>query len=296
MLDLNYLAELAERHRDDLGSRVRDFDVGGVQFEFDRMPAVMGVVNMSRDSWYRESVVTSTTAAVARGRVLSAQGASIIDLGAESTLPQAERVGEDSQISQLVPVVEELASEGVVTSVETYSVEVARACLRAGARVLNLTGTTEDREVFELAAEYDSAVIVCFVEGRNVREVAEIREEPDPIPFLIEHFEPRLEIAEEVGLDRVFVDPGLGFYYGNLGDGSERVRRQIEIFLNTFRLNRLGYPVCHALPHAFDFFQEEVRSAEPMFAVLAALGGCGLFRTHEVPKVKAVLETLAVID
>ena len=75
---------------------------------------------------------------------------------------------------------------------------------------------------------------------------------------------------------------------------AERVRHQMRVFLNTFRLRTLGFPVCHALPHAFEFFGEEVRSAEPFFAVLAALGKTDLFRTHEVPRIKAVLDTMKV--
>ena len=66
----------------------------------------------------------------------------------------------------------------------------------------------------------------------------------------------------------------------------------MRTFLHTFRLRTLGFPVCHALPHAFECFGEEVRCAEPFFAVTAALGKTDLFRTHEVPRVKAVLETL----
>jgi hypothetical protein len=70
----------------------------------------------------------------------------------------------------------------------------------------------------------------------------------------------------------------------------------MKVFLNTFRLRTLGFPICHALPHAFECFREEVRSAEPFFAVLAALGKTDLFRTHEVPKVRAVLDTLAIYE
>jgi hypothetical protein len=86
----------------------------------------------------------------------------------------------------------------------------------------------------------------------------------------------------------------MGFYYRNLQDSATRVRHQMRVFLNTFRLRALGFPVCHALPHAFEYFGEEVRSAEPFFAVLAALGKTDLFRTHEVPRTRAVLQTLGI--
>ncbi len=66
----------------------------------------------------------------------------------------------------------------------------------------------------------------------------------------------------------------------------------MQVFLNSFRLRSLGFPICQALPHGFEFFGEEVRCAEPFFAVLAALGKTDLFRTHEVPRIRAVLETL----
>ena len=107
-----------------------------------------------------------------------------------------------------------------------------------------------------------------------------------------EYFAKQIGIATRNGVEKIFIDPGLGFYYRNLQDSAVRVRHQMNIFLNTFRLRALGFPVCHALPHAFEFFREEVRCAEPFFAVLAALGKTDLFRTHEVSRVRAVLETM----
>ena len=110
--------------------------------------------------------------------------------------------------------------------------------------------------------------------------------------MMAEYFSKQIEIATAVGLGKIFIDPGMGFYYRNLQDSSVRVRHQMKVFLNTFRLRALGFPICHALPHAFEFFGEEVRCAEPFFAVLAALGKTDLFRTHEVPRIRAVLDTL----
>ena len=107
-----------------------------------------------------------------------------------------------------------------------------------------------------------------------------------------DYFSKQIETARHCGLEKIFIDPGLGFYYRNLQDSNVRVRHQMTVFLNTFRLRTLGFPVCHALPHAFEFFRDEVRCAEPFFAVLAALGKTDLFRTHEVSRVRAVLETL----
>jgi dihydropteroate synthase len=112
--------------------------------------------------------------------------------------------------------------------------------------------------------------------------------------MMYEHFARQIEVALRNGVGRILIDPGLGFYYRNLQDSAVRVRHQMTVFLNTFRLRTLGYPICHALPHAFEYFGEEVRCAELFFAVLAALGKTDLFRTHEVPRIKAVLDTMRV--
>jgi len=141
MLGLKDLAAIAAKHATDLDAVVRPFDIAGqVSFPSAR-PAVMGVINLSADSWYRESICTSIESAVERGSELRAQGADIIDIGAESTLGQALRVGAAEQRQRLLPVIGQLASQGIIVSAETYDAEVAEACLEAGAKVLNLTGT-----------------------------------------------------------------------------------------------------------------------------------------------------------
>jgi dihydropteroate synthase len=292
MLSLEHLASLLEQHPADAQARVEEFAIAGRFFPFNARPAVMGVINLSPDSWYRESVCLTVDRALQRGRVLQAQGADIIDLGAESTLVQAARADATLQKSRLLPAVRGLRQAGALVSVETYSLAVARTALKAGANVLNLTGTVDTLEMFRLAADHEAAVIICYVQGDHVRAVGDFDLSGDPIPAMMDYFRRQIELASRVNLRRIFLDPGLGFYYRNLQDSATRVRHQMSVFLNTFRLRALGYPVCHALPHAFEFFGEEVRCAEPFFCLLAALGKTDLFRTHEVPRIKAVLDTL----
>ena len=294
VLNLQNISELLEKNRAAASVRVREFSIGGKPFAFNSQPAVMGVVNLSADSWYRESVCLTAESAIRRGTVLAAQGADIIDVGAESTLAHAARVDAAAQNSKLIPVIKELRAEKVLVSVETHSPAVTRASLEAGANVLNLTGNDRSDELFKMVAAHDAAVIICFVQGRNVREAGDYDLSADPVPMLRDYFSRQIETAQRNGVAKIFIDPGLGFYYRNLQDSAVRVRHQMQVFLNTFRLRELGFPVCHALPHAFEFFGDEVRCAEPFFAVLAALGKTDLFRTHEVPRIQAVLDTLKV--
>ncbi len=295
MLDLATLAALHEAHREAASSPVADFALGNHRFDFQKQSYLMGVVNLSADSWYRESVALSAEAAIGRGRVLQAQGAAIIDVGAESSLAHAARVDGPNQVSALVPVVRELAAAGICVSVETYHPSVTTACLKAGAKVLNLTGTTQSDEIFREAADFEAGVIICFVQGDNVREVDDLDLGRDPMATLYEFFARQIDAATNAGVSRIWIDPGLGFYYRNLQDSSTRIRHQMQIFLNSFRLRKLGWPVCQALPHAFECFEEEVRTAEPFFAVLALLGQANLLRTHEVAKVRGVLRALELV-
>ena len=294
MLTLEHLAELVEKNRSAVQARVREFALAGRHFTFNSHPAIMGVVNLSPDSWYRESVCLTADAAIRRGTTLRAQGADIIDIGAESTLAHAARAEDAAQKNRLLPVLEALRAADILVSVETYQPSVARACLEAGTNVLNLTGTDRAEEVFRMVAAHGAAAIICYVQGPNVREVGDFDFSADPVAMMYEHFARQIEIAMKNGVEKIFIDPGLGFYYRNLQDSAMRVRHQMTVFLNTFRLRALGFPVCHALPHAFEYFGEEVRCAEPFFAVLAALGKTDLFRTHEVPRTKAVLDTLEI--
>jgi len=297
MLDLHHFAALTQGYPNALQSSVTPFSLRGKHFAHWPEVPLMGVVNLSRDSWYRESVSMSAEAAVRRGIRLAAEGASLIDLGAESSLLNAALVDDKSQISALVPVVTQLAEAGVLVSVESYHPSVTEACLKAGSAVINLTAAKNTEAFYRLAAEHDAGIVICYIQNAdNVRSVGDFNHIADHTAALYEYFARETEKATQVGASRIWIDPGLGFYYKNLTDSASRVRYQIETFLNTFRLRALGWPVCQALPHAFEFFEEEVRSAEPFFGVMALLGKTDLIRTHEVSKLRGVIGAMSTIQ
>ena len=296
MLDLGRLAQFVGDHPDVLTAQVRPFEVRGEEFGHWPTPAIMGVVNLSADSWYRESVVLTVDAAVRRGRRLAVEGAAIVDVGAESTILDAMRVDASTQTSMLTPVVRQLSEAGIVVSAETYHPEVTRACLEAGAGVVNLTAAADTETFYRLAAEHEAAVIICYLHNAdNVREASEFELVADHTARLYEYFARETQKAEDCGVTRMWIDPGLGFYYKNLLDSAERVRYQVDTFINASRLRTLGWPVCQALPHAFEYFEDEVRTAEPFFGTLAVLSRTDLLRTHEVAKVRGVVEAMSVL-
>jgi len=298
VITLADLAALQNAHGDSWASPVAPVVLDGPHGSVvigDGPVTLMGCVNLSRDSTYRESVATSPADAVRMGRIQAAQGAAVIDLGAESSNATAARVSADHQVARLVPAVKGLAAEAVV-SVETYEPAVARACLEAGARILNMTGREHEDEMLELAAEHDAAVVLCFGETANVREIADVPPDADPVPVLLDHFAPRITHARMLGVQKVVIDPGMGFYYGNLVDPMTRARHQARVLTQTFRLRPLGVPVCNAVPHSYDLFGDEFRKAEGFYAVFATLGGTHLVRTHEAAHLRVVLRGLAELQ
>lgn len=291
MINLAALAELAREHESDLAAPVTPLQLGSRTIDTDERPVLMSVINLSRDSSYRESIAVSTASAVRKARVQSASGADIVDVGAESTRATAARADLAEQQALLTPVVEQLTADGIPVSVEAYREPVARAGLKAGACLLNLTGSDDDDRMFTLAAEHQATVVLCHVLGPNARALTDDAVDPDPIPRMLDTFGKRIDRARELGVPSLAIDPGLGFGF-HLDDQRARARHQATALLHTFRLRRLGVPVCHALPHAFDVFEDQYRSGEGFFAVLAHLGGTGIYRTHEVPLVRSVLDAL----
>jgi len=289
MISLEALSTLFQNHSTALKTPIARLEFDGKLFS---RPALMATVNLSRDSTYRESIAISTEAAIRKSRVYFAQGADLIDIGAESSTAKAARVNAQDQIRALVPVIEQLSADGIPVSAETYEPEVVKACLQAGAKVLNFTGNEYEAEILDLASEFNATVVMCYVGGANVREITDLNLDADPIPALAAYFEMRIESALSHGVSNIVIDPGMGFYYGNLVDPLTRVKHQTNVILNSFRLRELGYPICQALPHAFDLFEDEFRTAESFFAVIASLGGVNLLRTHEIARVRPVLQAM----
>ena len=300
MLTLAEIYEIYDKYKDDYNTQIEEFSIGNKKFNFNSQTSILGIINLSQDSWYKQTISYTPEQAIRRGKVLTLQGADIIDIGTESTVKTAARVDELKQTSQLLPILKTFSQEGVLTSVETYYPEVARECLKAGANVINFLGTEHSEEIYQAVADFDAAIIICYVEGKHARDVGEFdfTSGRDMINVLYDYFEKEIEIATKIGVRKIFVDPALTVGYTNLyyqDNTSNRIRYQIETLLNAFRFRKLGFPVFNQIPTAIEIFGEEFRSAQVFTAVFAALGKNDMVRTHEVAKVKALLETMSCL-
>lgn len=291
MLDFATLAPLLAAHDRALHHPVRSFSIGDRAVDFERERLVMGVLNLSPDSWH--SVCRTEAEAFTFIDQLTRDGVDIIDIGAESTMPDTDRVDAAGQIERLGPVVDYAVAAGALVSVESYLPEVLEAAGRRGAQVFNVTGTAGYDDIFALARRFEATVVLCYMNAEHSRATEALGGLDDWIPRQEAYFRALLGQAEAAGVPRVIVDPGLGFYYRDLSDPEVKARWHIETLVQTFRLKALGVPLLNITPVAPGVFDDAVyRVAEPFYAVLGFLGGAHVLRTHEVEAVARIRHAL----
>ncbi len=199
----------------------------------------MGIVNVTPDSFSDGGRFVHADAAVAHGLELVRQGADMLDVGGESTRPGSAPTPLDEELRRVVPVVAALVKEaGVPISVDTSKAEVARACLEAGAHVINdVTGLTGDPNMPLVARGFAAGVIVMHMQGTP----ATMQLAPtyhDVVGDLFQYFSERLQSLTEAGIDRgaIALDPGIGF-------GKTR-EHNITLLARLSKFTDLGRPIC----------------------------------------------------
>ncbi|GAA2943059.1 dihydropteroate synthase [Streptomyces enissocaesilis] len=204
--------------------------------EWDRC-AVMGVVNVTPDSFSDGGRWFDTTAAVKRGLTLVAEGADLIDVGGESTRPGASRVDADEELKRVIPVVRGLASEGVTVSVDTMRAAVAEQAVAAGAALVNdVSGGLADPAMIPAVAAAGAPFVVMhwrgFSEQMNSRAVY-----ADVVGEVVSELHARVEavIAGGIAPERIVVDPGLGF--------AKQAEHDLALVAHLADLRALGHPL-----------------------------------------------------
>jgi dihydropteroate synthase len=200
-------------------------------------PLVMGVVNVTPDSFSDGGRFDTTDAAIAHGLLLHEQGADILDIGGESTRPGATRPLVAEELDRVVPVIRALAADGVAVSVDTMRHEVAEAALQAGAVLVNdVSGGLADPQILAVAAGHGAAYVAMHWRAHS-RVMQQLASYDDVLVEVRTELSQRLDAATAAGLDpaRLVIDPGLGFAK-TAGHNWELLRRLPE-------LETLGVPI-----------------------------------------------------
>ncbi len=205
----------------------------------DRRPLVMGIVNVTPDSFSDEGRYADPDAAVAKGLELIRQGADILDIGGESTRPGALPVPLEEELRRVVPVIQALARQTAVPlSVDTSKAEVARASLDEGAQAINdVTALTGDPAMAGVIRQSKAGVILMHMKGTP----GTMQQDPqyeDPVEEISRFFEERLVFAQNAGiaLDRLALDPGIGF--------GKTSAHNLEILARLEEFQRFRRPIC----------------------------------------------------
>jgi dihydropteroate synthase len=255
-----------------------------------RRPLLMGVVNVTPDSFSDGGELPTIEAAVAHGRRLAAEGADIVDVGGESTRPGAEPVGVAQELDRVLPVVRTLVDDGLVVSIDTMKAEVAEAAVTAGASIINDVGGMGDAGMRAVAAGCDAGVVVMHMLGtpRTMQDDPRYRDVVDDISrFLATRCE--TVVAEGVDPGRLVVDPGIGF--------GKTVEHNLEIIDRLADFAALGYPVLVGASRK-RFLGVITGSERPAdrdgasaaVAACAVMRGAMVIRTHDVARTREAVQ------
>jgi dihydropteroate synthase len=260
-------------------------------------PVVMGILNVTPDSFSDGGKYTDVDAAVRHGIDLYRAGADIVDVGGESTRPGAERVDAETEIARVVPVIAELARAGVPLSIDTTRAAVALAALEAGASVINdVSGGLADRGMAGVAAEVGCPWILMHWRGHS-RHMTELAVYRDVVSEVRDELLERVDeaTAAGVGESQIILDPGLGF--AKTAEHNWALSAHLDVLVD------LGYPVLFAAsrktylgrllagPGGAPRAVEDREAATLATSVLAVAAGAWGVRVHDVT---ATADALAV--
>ena len=264
--------------------------IGNKIFEPSEKTYVMGILNVTPDSFSDGGSYTSIDKAMEQTEKMIQQGADIIDVGGESTRPGHVQIGDEEEIKRVVPVIREIKKKfDIPVSIDTYKSVVAKAALEAGADLLNdIWGFRYDEKMAELAAEYDMPV--CLMHNRDNLDYDDFMED------VKKDLQISLDIAEKYGVkkENIMLDPGVGF--GKTYEQNLMVMNHLEEIVD------MGYPVLlgtsrkSVIGLTLDLPVDEREEGTLATSVLGAIKGCQFVRVHDVEKnVRALKMTDAIL-
>ncbi|AGT30530.1 dihydropteroate synthase [Geobacillus genomosp. 3] len=257
-------------------TRSRVLKCRGYEFDLDKKTLIMGIVNVTPDSFSDGGRFYEVERAVEHAKRLVAEGADIIDVGGESTRPGAEQVPLDEELRRVIPAVKAIANEvNVPISVDTYKAEVARQAIEAGAHIINdVWGAKADPDMARVAASYEVPIILMH----NRHDMAY----RDLISDMIADLEESIRIVKQAGVkeENIILDPGVGF--------AKTLEHNLEVMRRLDEFAALGYPLLlgtsrkRFIGHVLDVPVEERVEGTGATVCLGIAKGAHIVRVHDV--------------
>lgn len=203
-------------------------------------PHIMGILNVTPDSFSDGGQYNEVAQAIAHAKQMIADGATVIDVGGESTRPGASAVAIEEEIRRVVPVVTEVAKLNVVISIDTSAPEVMRAAVQAGAHIWNDVRALSRPNALQTAAELDIPVIIMHMRGEPTT-MNNLDQYDNVTQDVIIELQQRVNDALHAGVrsENIMIDPGFGF--------AKNAQQNLQLLNEFYRLTELGYPILSAL-------------------------------------------------
>ncbi len=273
----------------DVKPTVRTVKCRDKQLVIGKKTLIMGILNITPDSFSDGGRFNSLDAAVARAEEMVRQGADLIDIGGESTRPGYVPVSNEEEISRIVPVIEAVSQTvDVPISVDTYKAEVAEAALKAGAHIINdIWGLKHDQKMAATAAQYGAAVVLMH----NRKEARYDELMSDVAADLRES----IRLAHEAGIadDQIILDPGIGF--------AKTIQDNYQVMNHLSEIAALGYPVLLGTSRksmiwkTLDLPTDQIVEGTIATVVMGLLQGCSIMRVHDVEEVSKACRLMDAI-
>ncbi|KEH97529.1 dihydropteroate synthase [Clostridium massiliodielmoense] len=264
--------------------------IGNKTFELGKETYIMGILNVTPDSFSDGGKFNDIERAIKHAKEMINEGASIIDIGGESTRPNHIPVDEEQEIKRVVPIIKALSQEiEVPISIDTYKGRVAELAIKAGASLINdVWGFKKDKNIAKVAAKYD--VSCCLMHNRNNKNYNNFMED------VLCDLQESIDIALKAGVkkENIMIDPGFGF--------AKTPEHNLQIMNELEKLHKLGYPILlgtsrkSTIGLVLDLPVNERVEGTIATTVVGIMKGCDFVRVHDVKEnLRAAVMTDAII-
>jgi dihydropteroate synthase len=259
-------------------------------------PQVMGILNLTPDSFYEASRHSNIDSAIAQANLFIQEGASIIDIGAQSTRPGAHMEGAEIEIQRLIPYIEAIhqAYPKQLISVDTFYASVAEAALKAGAHIINdISCGGFDENILKVVAKNNAGYIGMHLTG-GVESMHKVELREDIIANLISYFEAKKKLLSKYGIEHWVIDPGFGF--------GKTVEENFTIVKKMNELKKGGLPILLGASRKSSLYKtlgiesKDALNATTIVNTVGLLKGAAIVRVHDVKEAAEIIKLLPYLQ
>ena len=259
-------------------------------------PQIMGIINVTQDSFYENSRAKSMADFLAKAAQMISEGANILDIGAQSTRPGAEIINTDAELTNLIPYLEALknAYPTQLISVDTFNPIVAEKALMAGAHIINdISGGSFDNTILEVVSKYNAGYIAMHITGTKMT-MHQIEDRTDVITANIDYMEMKKELLATFGITNWVMDTGFGF--------GKTIQENFDIIKRLQELKVVNLPILLGVSRKSSIYKtlgigpEDALNGTTVLHTLGLLNGASILRVHDVKEAKQIIQLLPYLQ